>query len=139
MSKIAVVFWSGSGNTEKMADIFAEGVKEAGGEAEILQARDFDSSMVGDYDAFGFGCPAMGDEELEETEFEPMFSDVEHELGDKKTVLFGSYSWNDGEWMDNWAFRASNAGVNVVETVIAYEAPGVDETAELKEAAAKLL
>lgn len=139
MSKIAVVYWSGTGNTEAMADFVAQGISDAGGTAEIIQASDFSASQVEEFDAFAFGCPAMGAEELEETEFAPMYDEVESLLSDKKVVLFGSYDWNDGEWMDLWKERALEAGVNVVDDVIAKDYPDDDAAAECKQAGMKLV
>ena len=77
MSKVAVVYWSSTGNTEAMANAVADGIREIGGEAVLHTCEDFDGSKVAEYDAIAFGCPAMGDEELEEGEFEPFFSDLE--------------------------------------------------------------
>lgn len=77
MSSVAIVFWSGTGNTEAMADFIAEGVEAKGGTATIIQAADFGAERVPEFDAFAFGCPAMGDEELEDTEFLPMYDEVE--------------------------------------------------------------
>ena len=119
MNKVAVVYWSGTGNTEAMAGLVAEGARGAGADVDVIQAVDFDAVKLMDYDAVAFGCPAMGDEELEEMEFEPMYSEVEPLLGDMKVALFGSYDWNNGEWMDLWKQRAEDAGVFVVATVIA--------------------
>ena len=130
MSKVAVVFWSGTGNTEAMADLVAQGVKEAGGDASLIQISDFDESQIDDFDAFAFGCPAMGDEELEDTEFLPVYDIVEPLLGDKKVVLFGSDDWNDGEWMELWEQRAQDAGVNVVDSLIAKDYPDDEASAE---------
>ena len=110
MGKTAVVFWSMTGNTEAMANAVAEGVANAGGEAELIQASDFSVGMLGDYDAVAFGCPAMGVEVLEESEFEPMFESVEGSLGGRKIALFGSYDWGDGEWMRTWQERCEGAG-----------------------------
>ena len=129
MSKVAVVYWSGTGNTEAMTDLVAEGARDAGAAVDIIQAADFDAVKLMDYDAVAFGCPAMGDEELEEMEFEPMYSEVEPLLGDMRVALFGSYDWNEGEWMDLWRQRAEDAGVSVVDTVIAKDYPGEDEAA----------
>lgn len=84
MSKIAVVYWSGTGNTESMADAVAQGAKDKGAEVKLFTPDSFNSSMVDEFDAIAFGCPAMGAEELEESEFEPMFSDCESKLGGKK-------------------------------------------------------
>ena len=102
MSKVAVVYWSGTGNTEAMADAVLEGAKAAGAEAVSLTAKEFDVSMMDSFDAIAFGCPSMGCEELEDSEFLPMFSACEPKLKDKKIALFGSYGWGDGEWMRNW-------------------------------------
>lgn len=110
MNKVAVVYWSGTGNTEAMAKAVADGVKNAGGEATLFTASEFDSSLVSQYDAIAFGCPAMGAEVLEEDEFEPMFSSCENLLKDKKIALFGSYGWGDGEWMRNWEETCASDG-----------------------------
>ena len=124
MSKIAVVYWSGTGNTEAMANAVLEGVKEAGAEGELLNCGEFDATKVADYDAIAFGCPAMGDEVLEESEFEPMFSSCESKLSGKKIALFGSYGWGDGEWMREWETNCKQAGaVLACESVICNEMP----------------
>lgn len=123
MSKVAIVYWSGTGNTEAMAELVAEGVQSAGGEASLIQAVEFSPDELDAYDAFAFGCPAMGSEELESEEFEPMWDAVEPELPGRKVALFGSYDWADGEWMDLWRERAEAAGITGAETVIAKDYP----------------
>lgn len=124
MSKIAVVYWSSTGNTEAMANAVAVGAKAAGGDVTLYAATDFSGSMVGDFDAIAFGCPAMGAEELEETEFAPMFQSCESALSGKKIALFGSYGWGDGAWMRSWESDCSDAGVSLAcESVICCEAP----------------
>lgn len=128
MKKVAVVYWSGTGNTEMMADFVKAGIEKAGNKATLLTSADFDASMVSDFDAIAFGCPSMGSEQLEETEFEPMFDEVIGELKDKRIALFGSYGWGDGEWMRNWTEQCEDAGAFLVaESVICNEAP--DDTA----------
>ena len=128
MSKVAVVFWSGTGNTGIMATKVAEGVTEAGGEATILPADQFNAEMMDSYDAIAFGCPSMGAEQLEESEFEPMFMECEPKLKGKKIALFGSYGWGDGEWMRTWAERMEQAGAQIVggEGLICHGTPGAD-------------
>ena len=91
MSKVAVVYWSSTGNTESMANAVAEGAKAAGAEVTTFETSDFSTDKVDEFDAIAFGCPAMGDEVLEEDEFEPMFSSCEAKLSGKKLGLFGSY------------------------------------------------
>ena len=129
MNSVAIVYWSGTGNTEAMADLVAEGVEQAGGNAEVIQCSSFSSDQIDSYDVIAFGCPAMGDEELEDMEFLPMYDEVEPVLGDKPIALFGSYDWNNGEWMDYWKERAEGAGLNVIATTIAKDYP-LDEEAD---------
>lgn len=129
MSKIAVVYWSGTGNTQTMAEAVAAGVQQAGGQAEVLEASAFGGEKVKEFDAIAFGCPSMGAEQLEESEFEPMFQSCEPELSGKKIALFGSYGWGDGEWMRNWEQVCRDDGaVLVCDSVICNEAP--DEEAQ---------
>lgn len=121
MGKIAIVYWSGTGNTEAMANLVAEG---AGGDAELFTPGDFTPDMVSSYAALAFGCPSMGAEQLEEGEFEPMFDAVKPHLSGKTIGLFGSYGWGDGEWMRTWAEDCEAAGCNLAaEPVIACGAP----------------
>ena len=130
MSKVAVVYWSGTGNTEAMAAFVAEGAKGKGADVVLLTSSEFDVSMMDNYDAVAFGCPSMGSEQLEESEFEPMFTSCEAKLGGKKIALFGSYGWGDGEWMRNWEETCQSDGaVLVCESVICNNAPD-DEAAE---------
>lgn len=127
MSKIAVVYWSGTGNTEAMAEEVANGAKAAGAEVESFTTDDFAADKMDDYDAVAFGCPAMGDEVLEEGEFEPMFEGCVSALKDKKIALFGSYGWGDGEWMRNWEDECRNAGaVLACDSVTCNDAPDSD-------------
>ncbi|MBE5034829.1 flavodoxin [Gallibacter intestinalis] len=124
MSKVAVVYWSGTGNTEAMAFKVLEGIKSAGGEAEMFTASEFASDKLDDFDAVAFGCPSMGSEVLEESEFEPMFTSCEGKLQGKKIALFGSYGWGDGEWMRNWEERCIKDGAQMAcDFVICNEAP----------------
>lgn len=139
MSKVAVVFWSGTGNTEAMADAVAQGARGAGASVDVLGPSDFDASKVAAYDGIAFGCPAMGAEVLEEDEFDPMFQDVKGALAGKAVALFGSYGWGDGEWMRNWEDDCKDAGANlVVEPVMANEAPDDEALAACKALGAAL-
>ena len=124
MKKIAVVYWSGTGNTEQMARQVAAGAQEAGAEAEAIAAAWFSASQVGSFDAIAFGCPAMGAEELEADEFAPMFEACLPQLRDKPIALFGSYGWGTGEWMENWENDCKGAGASLVcDSVICNNTP----------------
>ena len=124
MRKIAVVYWSGTGNTQQMADAVANGAKNAGAEPTVFTAAEFSADKMTAFDAIALGCPSMGAEELEETEFAPMFASCEPCLKDKKIGLFGSYGWGDGEWMRNWENTCAEDGAVLVgESVICNGAP----------------
>lgn len=125
--KIAVVYWSSTGNTEAMAQAVIEGARKAGASAELFTATEFDGNKVDAFDAIAFGCPAMGAEELEDSEFAPMFESCESKLSGKKIALFGSYGWGDGEWMRTWEDTCRNDGASLVcDSVICQEAPDDD-------------
>ena len=125
--KIAVVYWSSTGNTESMAQAVAEGAKKAGAETELFTAAEFDGDKMDGFDAVAFGCPAMGAEELEDTAFAPMFEGCEGKLSGKKIALFGSYGWGDGEWMRTWEETCQSKGANLVcDSVICQETPDED-------------
>lgn len=140
MSKVAVVYWSSTGNTEAMANAVAEGAKENGAEVSVLTSAEFDSSQVDNYDAIAFGCPAMGAEELEDSEFLPMFEDCEPKLKDKKIALFGSYGWGNGEWMRTWEESCTSDGaVLATESVICNDAPDDNAITSCKALGASLV
>ena len=139
MSKVAVVYWSMTGNTEAMANAVVNGAKNAGAEVELLKAADFGPDKMDAYDAIGFGCPAMGAEVLEEEEFDPMFTACESKLSGKKIALFGSYDWGDGEWMRLWEERCKAAGADLAcDFVICNLEPDADGVAKCEALGASL-
>ena len=124
MSKLAIIYWSGTGNTQTMAEAVESGAKEAGAEVTVFTSAEFDASKVADFETFAFGCPAMGAEVLEESEFDPMFTAVEGSLSGKKIALFGSYGWGDGQWMRDWEDRCkTNGAILATESVMANDSP----------------
>lgn len=140
MSKVAVVYWSGTGNTEAMAMAVAEGAKGKGAEVSVITAAEFSPEQVGEYSAIAFGCPSMGSEQLEESEFEPMFAALEGSLNGKKIALFGSYGWGDGQWMRDWVQRAQDDGAQLFseEGLICNETPDDDVQAACRKLGADL-
>ncbi|MCC8128499.1 MAG: flavodoxin [Clostridiales bacterium] len=125
MSKTAVIYWSQTGNTEQMANAIAEGVIAAGGEVELFSVSDITPEDAVTYSSLALGCPAMGAEELEETEFAPFFEAIQGALAGKRVALFGSYGWGDGEWMRTWQAEVESAGAELVggEGLIANNEP----------------
>ena len=139
MRNVAVVYWSGTGNTQAMAEAVVSGAREQGAAVQLYPALAFDSSMMDQFDAVAFGCPSMGAEQLEESEFEPMFTACEGDLQGKNIALFGSYGWGDGEWMRSWEERCSQDGANLAaDSVICNEAPDDEALSECRALGAAL-
>lgn len=134
MSKMAVIYWSMTGNTEAMAAAIAQGAQEAGAQAELKQVSEISVDEALTYDLLALGCPAMGAEVLEEAEFEPFFAQLEGRLSGRKVALFGSYGWGDGQWMRDWKARAdgANAVVYQDEGLILNEAPDEEGLAQCR-------
>ena len=135
MGKVAVVYWSGTGNTQAMA----ETVAQASGGA-LFTAAEFGPEKLAEYEAIAFGCPSMGTEELEDSEFLPMFEAVKDGLADKKVALFGSYGWGDGQWMRDWCKRCDEHGANLYDEngLIANETPDASAQEKCRELGRKL-
>ncbi|HLW22635.1 MAG TPA: flavodoxin [Sphaerochaetaceae bacterium] len=122
---IAIIYYSSTGNTEAMANLIGEGARNAGAQADVIPVAQCDRSMLESYDRFAFGCPAMGQEELDDTEFLPFYDSVESDLKGRDVALFGSFGWGDGEWMRVWQDRVIAAGANLFEEGLAVqEEPG---------------
>ncbi len=142
MAKIAVIYWSGTGNTEAMAQLVAEGAGVAGDEVVLSNVSDISVDEALACDKVALGCPAMGAEELEDGEFQPFYDEFKAGFGSKPLVLFGSYNWADGEWMATWQNDAKDAGLNLVaEGLICYDGPEdgdkVEDCKQLGETLAK--
>lgn len=134
MDKVYVIFWTQGGNTGMMAQAVGDGVTEAGKEVVFLQPLEADINVLKDVKGFAMGCPAMGDEVLEETEMEPFVAEVESIVAGKSIALFGSYGWGDGQWMRDWVDRMKAAGATIVsgDGVMAHDAPDEDDKANCK-------
>ena len=131
--KVSVVYWSGTGNTEIMANTAADAARAAGAEVELLPVSAADAGVLAS-DAILFGCPAMGAEELEESEFEPFFASLESALKGKRIGLFGSYDWGDGEWIRTWQSRAeADCAVLLADGIAAHNMPDDEAVAACKE------
>ena len=133
---VSVVYWSGTGNTQTMAEAVAEGIRMAGQEPAVLEVSAADPAALAPGNAFALGCPSMGAEQLEETEMEPFVEALEPLVSGKNILLFGSYGWGDGEWMRDWTERMKNAGAVLVraEGIIANETPDEETLEECRSA-----
>ena len=109
-----IVYYSASGNTEKMANLIAEGIAKAGKSAEVINVSNANANIFDDEELVILGCPAMGDEVLEENEFEPFIEEISSKISGKKVALFGSYGWGDGQWMRDWQERMESLGCTLI-------------------------
>lgn len=130
---LSIIYYTETGNTEAMAEAIKDGAEEAGKEVRLLAVDDASEADVKDADAVLFGCPAKGDEEIEDLEFRPFLESVMDDLKDKKVGIFGSYAWNDGEWIENWQKEMEENGVEIVEALKAFDYPDADALKECKE------
>ena len=134
MNKVAVIYWSGTGHTEAMAEAVAKGA-----DGVLLTCAEVPEDAAAQYDAFALGCPAMGSEELEEDEFGPLFEKLAPSLAGKKVALFGSYGWGDGEWMRTWEDNCRAAGIVLAcDSVTCQEDPDADALAACEALGASL-
>ncbi len=119
-----IIYWSGTGNTEAMANLIAKGIEESGIKTEMINISSANVDNLKDENIVVLGCPSMGDEELEGGEFLPFLENVQEDLKNKKVILFGSYGWGDGQWMRSWEEEITASGVNVaLEPLIVNYAP----------------
>ncbi len=133
MAKVAIVYWTGSRNTEAMAHAVEEGAQNAGAEVALNFVSDVTADEIASFDYIALGCPASGNEQLEEYEFEPFFEELLPQLQNKKVAIFGSYSWNQGDWMQIWKQRLNDEGIETIaEPVVAYGYPEDDILEECK-------
>ena len=139
MSKSAVIYWSGTGNTEAMAQAVLDGLNGAGEDAALFSADSVRAADAVQYDKLALGCPAMGAEVLEESVFEPFFTELEPLLSGKKVALFGSYGWGGGEWMRQWEDDCRSIGANLIfESIICNDAPDDEALSKCEELAKTL-
>ena len=130
-NKVNIIYWSGTGNTELMAKAIYEGSNNSEN-FKLLSVDNATLEHVTEADVLFLGCPSMGNEELEETEMEPFMESISGDINGKKIILFGSYGWGDGEWMQDWEERIKNhGGILAEESIICNEAPSDEDTSKL--------
>ena len=141
MAKVAVVYWSGTGNTQKMAEALVEGAQGAGADVELFEVDSFTVDQIDSYDGLALGCPSMGAEELEEGSYEPFFAEAVEsgKLSGKPVVLFGSWGWGAGAWMETWSERTKEAGAKLVNTFIVENEPDEEGVQGSKDLGAELV
>ncbi|WP_276757279.1 flavodoxin [Veillonella seminalis] len=110
---IGVIYWSGTGNTQAMAEAIGKGIADAGQEVVVKSVSEISADEAAAFDKLALGCADMGVEQLEEMEFQPFYEALEPKLSGKKVILFGSYGWG-GTWLEEWADHVRAAGGEIV-------------------------
>ncbi len=130
--KVNLVYYSGSGHTEEMANILVDAMWEKGMEVNVFNEEvDSDFSNT---DLMVFGSPACGTEEVDDTIIMPSI-DAIGEFKDKKVFMFGSFGWGDGAYMDSWKELMEEKGaVIVTEPIVCLESPDDEAIEKLKKA-----
>lgn len=124
---INIVYWSGTGNTELMAEYIQEGITAEKKDVKLIPVSNASIDDVLKSDIVVLGCPSMGDEVLEESEMEPFMETLDDKIEGKKVFLFGSYDWGDGEWMENWVERVEKDKALSVNSIIVNNTPEDNE------------
>lgn len=122
-----IVYWSGTGNTENMAQLIGKGIRNNGKDAEVLRVDQVNIDELLKEEVLTLGCPAMGDEVLEEGEFEPFIEEISDKISGKKVNLFGSYGWGDGQWMRDWEERMESCGCTVTQEPLIFQGEADEE------------
>ena len=140
MQEVVVIYWSGTGNTEMMAEVIAEGAKDQ----NIVRLVSVDQATIDDVsnaDAVALGCPSMGAEVLEEETMEPFIESLQKvDFSNKALALFGSYDWGDGQWMFDWEERMENYGAKLVDQgLIIHLTPDQEGLEKCRELGRKLI
>lgn len=137
--KYEIIYWTGSGNTQVIADAISEALHDANVESDLHYVSDISVDDVVEADFFFLGCPSMTGEDVEEYEFRPFLDELKEHIAGKPVVLFGSYDWGDGEWMDSWIEEMKEAGADVKKTIIYQWEPTDEQVVETQEIVTELL
>lgn len=134
MKKVSVIYWSNGGNVEVLANSIAEGAKEAGANVVIKHVSEASIEDVVKVDAVAMGSPSMDNNKIEQEEMEPFVKEFKLLPNENKSlVLFGSYGWDNGEFLIGWKDRMVDYGFNVVGELAVKEAPTEEEIKKARE------
>lgn len=111
---IQLIYWSGTGNTANMAKYIEEGIGQGNKEVEVREVANASKENLEEAELIILGCPAMGSEEIDDTEMLPFIEEAQEVFKGKKIALFGSYGWGGGEWMEIWKEQMESFGANVI-------------------------
>lgn len=134
MKKVSIIYWSEYGKVELLANSIANGAKKAGAEVILKRVQDAKVEDVVSSDAVAFGSPSMDNNNVEQIEMAPFLKKFKLlPNGNKPTVLFGSYGWDNGEFMIKFKELVADYGFNVIDTLTVRETPNENELKKAEE------
>ena len=128
-----IIYWSQTGNTEKIAELIKKGIELEGKSAKLVKVSDITVEYIKNEEIIIIGCPACGVETLDETEMEPCINSLQGEIDGKKVALFGSYGWGTGEWMEAWQERMQSYGGVLISDGLIVNEEEIDNNSEIIE------
>ena len=139
MKKVTVIYWSEYGNVEILATKIAKGAKDAGAEVILKRVQEATVEDVTSADAVAFGSPSMDNNRVEQKEMEPFLNEFKLlPNNNKKTVLFGSFGWDDGAFMVKFKKVMAEYNFNIIGDITVKETPNEDELKKAEELGALL-
>ncbi|MGG5462697.1 flavodoxin [Clostridium sp. B9] len=140
MSKVSVIYWSNGGNVEVLANTIADELESLGAEVLIKHVSNAKLEDVTEADAVALGSPSMDNNRIEQYDMEPFVNQLKLTPNEgKKMILFGSYGWDNGEFMVEWVKRMKDYGFDIQGSLAVNESPNDDEINSAKDLARKLV
>lgn len=140
MSKVSVIYWSNGGNVEVLANTIADELNDLGAEVLIKHVSNAKIEDVTESDAIALGSPSMSNNRIEQCDMEPFVKQLKLTPNEgKKLILFGSYGWDNGEFMVDWVERMKDYGFEVIGSLAVNESPSDDEINSAKDLAKQLV
>lgn len=133
MKKVSVIYWSSGGNVEVLAENIKAGAEHLGAEVLIKHVHYAKVEDVPKADAVAFGSPSMDNNRIEQEEMASFLKNFkELNMENKPTVLFGSYGWDEGQFMVDWEKLMIEYGFNIVGKLAVQESPKEEEIKKAK-------
>ncbi|MFT5874962.1 MAG: flavodoxin short chain [Clostridium sp.] len=139
MKKLTIIYSSNGGNVEVLANHIAKGATDAGAEVLVKLASEATVEDVTNADVVAFGSPSMDNNRIDQQEMQPFIEKFKLiPVNNKTTALFGSYGWDNGEFMSKWKTLMKDYQFNVIQSLTVNEAPTSEQLVEAEEMGKKL-
>ncbi|WP_102400980.1 flavodoxin [Haloimpatiens massiliensis] len=124
MKKMSIIYWSNGGNVEVLANKIKEGAESSNANVNMKLVSEAKIQDVTESDVVAFGSPSMDNNRIEQLEMEPFINEFKMlPVNGKKVALFGSYGWDNGQFMEDWKEKMKDYGFDVIDTLVVRETP----------------